>query len=232
MRYALILAGGSGSRMGSLTPKQFLKISGIPIIAWSMMTFQRMNEIVGIIIASPKDRFPEIKKIAEDYQITKLRAIATGGETRQISSYHALRAYEFHDDDIVLIHDAARPFVSEALARRCLNAAEESTAACAYIPVKDTIAEIENNLVRRTLDREILQSAQTPQVFRYSLIRDAHEYAITRGFQSASDDVTLVLLRGKPVYSVEGDYRNIKITTPEDMALAEYLAHALRGEQR
>lgn len=214
--------------MGGPTPKQFLRISGIPVIAWSMMTFQRMSEISGILIAGPKGNFPEIKKIAEEFQITKLLAVAAGGETRQMSSYNALCAHEFHDDDIVLIHDAARPFVSEALAIRCLNAAEQSAAACAYVPVKDTIAEVENNFVRRTLDREILRSAQTPQAFRYSLIRQAHEHAKKLGIKNATDDVTLVLLLGKPVCAVEGDHRNIKITTPEDLPMAEHIA-TLRG---
>lgn len=229
MLYALILAGGTGSRMGSSTPKQFLKISGIPIIAWSMMTFQRMREIEGIITACPRDNVTEIKKIAEEYNITKLTDIVAGGSTRQMSSYNALRARTFSDDDIVLIHDAARPFVSTTIITRCAETAEKTGAACTYVPVKDTIAEVEHNIVRRTLNREMLRSAQTPQAFRYPLIIEAHEHAIRTGIQSATDDVTLVLMRGKPVYAVEGDYRNIKITTQEDLPFAEHIARMIRG---
>ncbi len=231
MQYALILAGGSGSRMGSSTPKQFLRISGIPVIVWSMETFQRMREIDGIVVAGPDEHLPEIKKFAEEYHITKLLAITAGGETRQMSSYQALRAHQFHDTDIVLIHDAARPFVTIEIIQRCISAAQKFGACGTYIPVKDTISEVENTTVVRALPREVLRSAQTPQAFHYSLIRQAHEHAIAKGIRNATDDVSLVLLLEKPVQAVEGDYRNMKITTPDDLLLAEYIA-SLRGTFR
>ncbi len=231
MQYALILAGGSGSRMRSSTPKQFLRISGIPVIAWSMATFQRMREIDGIVVAAPKEHVSEIKKFAKEYHITKLLAIAAGGETRQMSSYHALRAHQFHDTDIVLIHDAARPFITDEIIQRCVAAARKFGACGTYIPVKDTISEVENTTIVRTLPREVLRSAQTPQAFHYSLIRQAHEHAMLKGINNATDDVSLVLFLEKPVHAVEGDYHNIKITTPDDLLLAEHIA-SLRGNLR
>lgn len=232
MFYALILAGGSGNRMGSFTPKQFMPVSGIPVIVWSLRAFQSLDEIAGIVVACPKEYIPTIKSLAAEYRITKLNSVTAGGKTRQHSSWNALQSRSFSDDDIVLIHDAARPFVSGDLIRSCAKAAKKTGAASAYVLVKDTIAEVRDDFVLKNLSRESLRAAQTPQAFRYSIIRAAHNRAKKLGIEDATDDVSLVLEMGQKICAVEGSPHNIKITTPEDLAIAEIIALNLQGKHR
>lgn len=224
MHYAIILAGGSGQRLGSTTPKQFICIGGMPIIAWSMCTFQQMEEIDGIIITCAKEYQSFVKNICTEYSITKFCAFADSGKTRQLSSFNALCAYQYDDNDIVIIHDAARPFVSEEVVRKCILAAEQYGAAGTYLPVKDTIVEINNGFVHKNLRRENLRAAQTPQCFRYTLIHSAHLQAQEMQIFDATDDINLVLLIGGLAVAIEGDEQNIKITTPQDLTLAEMIA--------
>ncbi|MCX7678628.1 MAG: 2-C-methyl-D-erythritol 4-phosphate cytidylyltransferase [Spirochaetes bacterium] len=224
MRYALILAGGVGRRMQSSLPKQFLRIAGIPLIGWSLRTFQQMDEIDGIVITCGKEYFPLIKDVSVEYSISKLLACAESGNTRQLSCKNALEAIPYRDTDIVLIHDAARPFVSQEIVRACILAAEQFGAASTYVPINDTIAEVHNDFVQKTVPRESLRAAQTPQCFRYSIIRAAHARAQELHVFDATDDVSLLLLNGGIVRAVDGDSYNIKITTPEDFALAEIIA--------
>ncbi len=224
MNYALILAGGSGSRMGGDTPKQFLDLAGRPVIAWSMRAFDGMEDIAGIIVACPEAFREKVRVIAADQGVGKLLDVVPGGETRQLSAYGALCAREFSDDDIVLLHDAARPFVSAEMILRCIDGAAEFGAAAVYVKAIDTVAEAADGFVRKIPNRDALYYAQTPQAFRYGIIRKAQEEALKRGDRNASDDVRLVMNAGVPVRVVEGDYGNIKITTARDMEIAEAVA--------
>ena len=227
MNHVLILAGGSGTRLGSDTPKQFLDLAGRPVISWSMTAFERVDEIAGIVVACPVAWREKVRAIAADNRIEKIIAVTAGGETRQLSAYNALRAIDFSDDDIVLIHDAARPFVSAKMIRECFDGAREHGAAAAYVKAVDTVAELKDGFVRRIPDREALYYAQTPQAFRYGIIRRAHEEALAKGDRDASDDVRLVMIAGIEVKAVEGDYRNIKITSERDMEIAETIARGM-----
>jgi len=226
MNYALILAGGSGTRLGGDTPKQFLDLAGCPVIAWSMKAFDGTDDIDGIVVACPEAYRGKVWETGEANGIGKLVAVVAGGETRQVSAYRALTAIDFSDDDVVLIHDAARPFVTSAMIRGCVEAAGAFGAASAYVKVTDTIAEAWDGFVAAIPDRSSLYHTQTPQAFRYGIIRRSHERARTDGSLDASDDVRLVMDSGTRVRVVEGDYRNIKITNPRDMEIAARIAAA------
>lgn len=224
MNYALILAGGSGTRLGGDVPKQFLDLAGRPVIAWSMKAFNDTEDITGIVVACPEAYRENVWEIGEANGIGKLVAVVAGGETRQLSAYNALTAIDYSDDDIVLIHDAARPFVTSAVIRDCIEAADAFGAASTYVKVTDTIAEAWDGFVAAIPDRSSLYNTQTPQSFRYGIIRRSHDRARAAGAINSSDDVRLVMDAGTRVRVVEGDYRNIKITTPYDMALAGRIA--------
>jgi 2-C-methyl-D-erythritol 4-phosphate cytidylyltransferase len=217
--YGIILAGGLGLRVKRDIPKQFLPLGDKPLIAWSMILFDLMDAIDGIIIMVPDGYDTHVKDIASRYRITKLDRTTIGGATRQESACRALKARPFQDDDILLFHDAARPFVTPDCVVACINAAREHGAAGVYIPVRDTIAVIDNGFVSSVPPRNRFLSAQTPQGFRYSIIRDAHERA-TRSGVAATDDVALVLAAGHPVKMIEGECGNVKITSEYDYHVA------------
>ncbi|HPA71204.1 MAG: 2-C-methyl-D-erythritol 4-phosphate cytidylyltransferase [Spirochaetes bacterium] len=229
MNYALILAGGAGTRLGGDTPKQFLDLAGKPVIAWSMKAFDDADDISGIVVACPEAYRESVWETGEANGIGKLVAVVAGGETRQLSAYNALTAIDYSDDDIVLIHDAARPFVTAAVIRDCVVAAEAFGAASAYVKVTDTVAEAWDGFVAAIPDRSSLYNTQTPQAFRYGIIRRSHERARAEGAVNSSDDVRLIMDAGTRVRVVEGDYRNIKITNPRDMEIAERIALSWEG---
>ncbi len=222
--YAIVLAGGQGARMTREIPKQFLTLGERPVLAWSLEVFERMDEIEGIIIVSFASLAPRAESIAREYCITKLAGVIPGGETRQGSSYNALRCREYHDEDIIVFHDAARPFVSEKIIRSTIAAAAEHGAAGVYVKATDTIAEAKDGFVSRIPDRNSLYNTQTPQAFHYHIIRHAHERALARGIKNSSDDVQMAVDAGFQVKMVDGDYRNIKITTPSDYEAAKVIA--------
>lgn len=219
--YAVILAGGRGSRLGSEIPKQFLMLGRKPLIAWSVDTFESSESIDGITIVVPKEFAEKTKKLARELKWGKIIGIAEGGATRQASSKNGIDSLACEDDDILLLHDAARPFVKQETIRDCISVAKEYGAAASYVPVSDTIAEIRNGQVTGILPRETLYSAQTPQAFRCGIIRQAHAAAASMGEHSATDDVSLVLAAGFPAAAAQGDPNNFKITGAEDYARAE-----------
>ncbi len=223
-RCAIIVAGGMGQRMGSAVPKQFLKLGTKPIIAWSIETFVTSQLIDRIIITIHPDYKKQLEEVINTYSPDTDIIITHGGKTRQESCFNGLHAYNFASDDIVLIHDAARPFVTVDMINRCIEAAKLHGACGIYVPVKETIAQVNHSQVTHVLPRETLYAAQTPQCFRYSIIIDAHIKARERNITNATDDVSLALLAGYTIKAVTGDfYTNIKITTNEDMELAKSL---------
>jgi 2-C-methyl-D-erythritol 4-phosphate cytidylyltransferase len=222
--YAVILAGGRGERMRGELPKQLLPLGGKSIIAWSIDAFARIDEVRGILIVSHPDCAAEIASIAPHHASGKLIGIVAGGETRQGSSYNALCALDCRDGDIVAIHDAARPFVSGGVIRAVLSAAREHGAAGAYVRATDTISEGKDGFVTAIPERSGLYYTQTPQAFRFEVIMDAHQSARERNRASSTDDAGMVLDAGGRVRIVDGDYRNIKITSPADYEAAKALA--------
>lgn len=226
--YAIIVAGGLGQRMGSAVPKQFLHLGSKPVIAWSIETCIATQLIDTIIIAIHPDYKDQLNEIISQYFHGNKIIITNGGQTRQESCYNGLHAYDFANDDIVLIHDAARPFTTVNMMKQCIEAATQHGACGIYVPVKETIVQVHDFIVADVLPRQTLYAAQTPQSFRYSIILDAHQKARKNNINNATDDVSLVINAGYTVKAIIGDfYQNIKITTHEDIELAKLL---IRGK--
>ena len=224
MRVAVIIPGaGTGSRTGLKTPKPFIRISGFPLILFSLRTFQRHRSVALLQPVLPKAFFPAFqRRILDKYPLSKCRPPVRGGRERQDSVFNGVKALP-EDIEIVVVHDAARPFVNSAVISAVINAAARDGAALAAIPAQDTLKRAGRGLlVKATVDRSRLWQAQTPQAFRTSLLREAHLRAASDGYRG-TDDASLVERLGQPVRIVQGSSRNLKVTTPDDIALARVL---------
>ena len=214
----IICAGGIGKRMEAGKPKQFIELAdGTPILRKTADVFRGMSSAADIIVVTSPEGFEDDTEciVNKDIEGAGKAFVITGGSERQDSVKNALEFLEskgFDDDDIVLIHDGARPFVTEETIEGVRKAACEHEAAIAAVPVKDTIRDAENG----TLDRSRLYAVQTPQGFRFGLILSAVRHACTDGFYG-TDDGSLAEREGVMPVIVEGSYGNIKITTPEDL---------------
>jgi len=227
----LIPAAGMGVRMGAAVNKQYLTLADRPVLAHTLTLFDHHPSIDHVLIVSPEAEIDYCRaEVVERFGFTKVRDIISGGAERQDSVYNGLSACAAADGDIVLIHDGVRPFFPSGRIDDVVTAAGRTGACVVGVPVKDTIKEVEEGLIRRTPDRRLLWQAQTPQAFAFGLIRDAHERARREGFRG-TDDASLVERIGHPVMMIEGSYRNIKITTPEDLILAEaFIGSRAEGE--
>lgn len=220
---AIILAAGQGKRMKTKVQKQFLMLQGKPLLYYSLACFQKSDEIQEIVVVTGKESIDYCRsEIIEKYGFTKVKSIAEGGKERYDSVYAGLEVCSA-DTDYVFIHDGARPFVTEDIIKRTKEVAVTYQACIAGMPSKDTVKIIdENNMVSATPERSRVWSVQTPQVFLYSLIKEAHDTARSVSMQGITDDAMVVeQYKNTPVHIVEGAYENIKITTPEDILVAE-----------
>jgi 2-C-methyl-D-erythritol 4-phosphate cytidylyltransferase len=220
---ALIPAAGMGKRMGASINKQYLKLNGMPIVARTISVFEHSPLIDAIYLVIPAEEIPYCRKhVIEVCGFGKIAAIVPGGRERQNSVMNGLNAMREHvsDDDIVLIHDGVRPLVTEKVLRESIMTARLHDGALVAVPVKDTIKIVRDGIVCDTPSRESLWQAQTPQTFRFGKIFNAHLSAESEGF-FGTDDASLIERSGGEVHIIRGDYRNIKITTPEDLVLAE-----------
>lgn len=219
----VIVAAGTGSRMNSKLNKQFIDLDGVPVIARTIKAFNDskiIDKIVVVISEELKANF--INEIELKYDFHKLYKIVVGGKERQESVFNGLNSLE-PSDDIVLIHDGARPFISNILIEKIVQNSIEHKALIVAVPVKDTIKVVNNNMkVEKTLNRESLWAVQTPQVFRLNEIIEAHVYASENNIV-ATDDASLYELLGKEVHIIYGDYNNIKITTIEDLTISKII---------
>lgn len=222
--YVIIPAAGKGARMKSEVKKQFLKLRDKPVIRHTLDVFIENDIVKGIVVVSAEEDIDIYRKIFDDVQHDIL--IISGGKTRQQSVYNGLLALEqnfsLEDNDIVTVHDGARPLVTQDVVKRTVNAAVVHGACIAAVNVKDTVKLIDGRYVADTLPREKLVAVQTPQAFKYEILKKAHENAVLNAF-IGTDDASLVERSGYRVYVTEGSYDNIKITTPEDMILADAL---------
>lgn len=218
---AIVLAGGRGKRMGAVQSKQYIDLNGKPILYYTLKQFIANKLIDYIILVVPEDEIGYCKnKVLNKYGL-KVDKLVSGGKERQDSVYNALSQLE--NSDIVLIHDGARPFVSHKIINDAVKYAEIYKAAAPGVMPKDTIkVKGENNFSVETLMRNNLVAIQTPQAFEFNLIYNCHKEVKKRGI-AVTDDTSVVELFGNKVYIYEGNYTNIKITTPEDLALAKYL---------
>jgi 2-C-methyl-D-erythritol 4-phosphate cytidylyltransferase len=221
---ALIMAGGSGERFaadagGRAEPKQLTPLSGRAMIAWATDVLARATRVVRIVVATPPEVTSGVRAALSPVAAQKLHAFAAGGATRQESVFNALRALP---DDVthVLIHDAARPCASSVLIERMLDALASHDAVVPVVAATDTLVRDYQGRVDAIIDRVHVAGVQTPQAFRLDLILRAHREARARGFQS-SDDGSLVLALGEPVFTVPGERTNIKVTYRDDVAIAE-----------
>jgi 2-C-methyl-D-erythritol 4-phosphate cytidylyltransferase len=214
---AIVVAAGSGSRMGRAVPKQFLKLGGIPILVHTLRTLGRVSEIREIILAVPAGEKDRCRDMIRRYRLRRVAQVIEGGLRRQDSVRAGLR-WVSSDPDLVLIHDGVRPLVTPSQIRDTIRAAARWGAATLAVPVQDTVKSARDGHIRGTLSREELYLAQTPQVFKRDWIIEAHR----RFRRAATDDAALVERLGRTVRVVAGSPRNLKITTPHDLRLAEW----------
>lgn len=228
---AIVLAAGSGKRMGSATAKQFMPLAGRPLIWYSLKAVEKSDVIDDCILVTGAEDIDYVcREIVEKYAFRKVYTVTAGGGERWESVYHALCVIDDGDmaqpneNGYVFIHDGARPFLTEKMLRDTYREVSRHGACAVAVPVKDTIKMAdEDGFAVRTPDRRLLWAVQTPQVFETGLILRAYEKLIkTKEFSAVTDDAMVVerMLR-LPVKLVEGTYGNIKITTPEDMEIAE-----------
>jgi 2-C-methyl-D-erythritol 4-phosphate cytidylyltransferase len=235
---AVVPAAGMGKRFGPGTNKPFKSLMGKPLIVWSLETLESVVEISEIIPVLKLEDMPYGKKLFEECGLSKIKRLAPGGKERQDSVYNGLKLLD-NRNCLVLIHDGVRPFIEKDLIEKAIKAlltppapeaevkvGEEKLkgfdGVAVGVPLKDTIKEAENGIIKKTLRRDSLWAIQTPQVFSYKNILAAYKRAMKERFYS-TDDAALVEKYGGKIKIVMGSYKNIKITTPEDLAIAEFL---------
>ncbi|MEP6924088.1 MAG: 2-C-methyl-D-erythritol 4-phosphate cytidylyltransferase [Pyrinomonadaceae bacterium] len=220
---AIIVAAGSGKRFGAEKPKQFLELAGTPIIFHTLQRFEACSAIAQIIVVLPAAETDGFLAKAAKYGLQKLKTVVAGGNTRTASVWNGLNAVEPNSAEIIAVHDGARPFVTSEEIKRTIEKARETGAACLVAPVTDTIKEITpDGMILQTIDRNTLRRALTPQCFRIEILRRAFR-KIDLLNEQATDESFLVEKLGYQISIVEGSPRNIKITVPEDLILAESL---------
>uniref|UniRef100_A0A0D3EX59 2-C-methyl-D-erythritol 4-phosphate cytidylyltransferase, chloroplastic n=1 Tax=Oryza barthii TaxID=65489 RepID=A0A0D3EX59_9ORYZ len=216
----VLLSGGQGKRMGASMPKQYLPLLGLPIALHSLKTFCQLKEVKEVVVVCDPDYKDIFGGSIENVQIPIKFALP--GKERQDSVYNGLQEID-GDSELVCVHDSARPLVSSEDVKKVLEDAIVHGAAVLGVPVKATIKEADSNsFVVKTLDRKTLWEMQTPQVMRPSLLRDGFELVKRDGLE-VTDDVSIVEYLKHSVYITEGSYTNIKVTTPDDLLLAERL---------
>lgn len=216
---AILLAGGSGKRMGGDCKKQYMLLDGHPLLYYSLKAFQE-SPVDEIVLVTNEEAYCR-EELVEKYHFDKVGKIVPGGEERYLSVYNGL--LEAKESSYVLIHDGARPFVTGEIILRCIEEVKVHQACAAGMPVKDTIKIAdENGFARQTPDRSYVYLIQTPQAFSYPLILRAYKKVMEEQVQGITDDAMVVeYLQEKKVKLIEGSYQNIKITTPEDCLIAE-----------
>jgi 2-C-methyl-D-erythritol 4-phosphate cytidylyltransferase len=231
----IIPAAGLGTRMApggkkNVASKQFVEINGIPIIFHTLRVFAGNSHVSHIVVALRKSEIERFGDQLEKEKLSDKVEVVEGGEHRQDSVAHALASLKAKDDDIVLIHDAVRPFIDDDIISNVVREAQKRGAAIAGLPAVDTIKQVdrtsEGAIITSTIPRERVVQAQTPQGFRYGLLKKAFDSALADGFVG-TDEASLIERMGEEVYVVMGSARNIKITTPGDLELAEFFFKSL-----
>ncbi|HEV2803194.1 MAG TPA: 2-C-methyl-D-erythritol 4-phosphate cytidylyltransferase [Pyrinomonadaceae bacterium] len=227
MNVAIIVAAGRGVRAGGEVPKQFRMVGGAPLLLHTLRRFEACAAVDEIVLVAPVEETNALLRSAGS-ELKKVARVVEGGATRTESVWRGLESLDASAVELVAVHDGVRPFVTPEEIERTMRAAADAGAAVLCAPVVDTIKVCEEGRVARTLAREKLRRALTPQCFRYELLRRAYERAHAEGLEATDCSALVELLGARDVLVaiVEGDARNIKITRPEDFALAELL---LRG---
>lgn len=216
---AIVPAAGSGIRLGAGTSKPFVKLADKPLVLWTLTALELVEEIAEIIPVFSEADHKQGLKIIDESGLKKIKRVAVGGRERQDSVYNALKLVE--DSGVILIHDGARPLIEPELIKTAIASLRGFDGVVVAVPVKDTVKESDDRgVILKTPDRRSLWAAQTPQIFPLKTILSAYEDAILKGVK-ATDDASLVERRGGRVKLVMGSYMNIKVTTPDDIELAE-----------
>ena len=238
---AIVPAAGLGRRFGAGENKPLYEFMGKPLVVWALQALQAVDEIGEIIPVVKEEDLKTAADLVERYKIVKVRHIVPGGRERQDSVYNGLRALD-KETSIVVIHDGARPLADGLLIKKSISELDGFDGVVAGVPVKDTIKEVQGEgqwamgngredglIVQKTLNRNVLWAVQTPQTFHYAKIREAHGKAHAEGFY-ATDDAALIEHYGGRVRIIQGSYLNLKITTLEDVNIAETLyRHGLKS---
>ncbi len=219
MNTAIIVAAGSGTRFGAERRKQFVEILGQPLIIYTLQKFQNCDSVDEIILVLPAEEIENFKQIVPKYKLKKLVKIVSGGKTRAESVWNGLNSIDAKSAEIVAVHDGARPLVTVEEIAKTIEKAQQTGAACLAGLVTDTIKEISNGKIVRTIDRTKLRRALTPQCFRYEILKRA--FAENEIDAIATDECFLVEKLGIEVSIVEGNAQNVKVTTPEDIAIVK-----------
>jgi 2-C-methyl-D-erythritol 4-phosphate cytidylyltransferase len=214
-RSTIIVAGGSGKRMGAPLPKQFMLLKGRPLLCWTIEVFHRYDASMPIVVVLPEQHVPIWKSLCIGHNFHVAHEAVAGGEER----FHSVRngLAQVDHDGLLAVHDGVRPLVSVEVIDRCFRAAEEHGAAIPAVSITSSVREVSGD-TSKALDRSKLRAVQTPQCFRAELLRKAFELPFDPAF---TDEATLVERIGAKVLLVPGEERNIKVTTPEDLLLAE-----------
>jgi 2-C-methyl-D-erythritol 4-phosphate cytidylyltransferase len=226
---AVVPAGGSGVRMRSARPKQYLALGGVALLIHTLRALVRAEVVDGLVLAVPAERVESTRRLLKRHRVSRVLDVVAGGVDRQESVWRALQAVPAGASWVV-VHDAVRPFITAGLVKQVLAAAQQHGAAVCGLAVRETVKRVKTGTVESTLEREGLWLIQTPQVFRRDLLWEAHDKARRDGF-AGTDDAVLVERLGEPVAMVPGLAENLKITTPEDLAVArQWLAGPRRRE--
>jgi 2-C-methyl-D-erythritol 4-phosphate cytidylyltransferase len=220
--FAIIVAGGTGSRMQSDQPKQFLKLKGIPILMHTINAFSTTDLLIEISVVLPSDHFSHWKSLCEEFKFSTPHRLIEGGKTRGQSVLNGLKLLP--DEGIVAIHDGVRPFVTPRIITDSFDKARKFGSAIASVDLKDSIRLLKEK-GSQAVDRSYYKIVQTPQVFKVNIIKEAYKKI---GDTSLSDDASVAEQAGYDITLVEGSYDNIKITTPEDLIVADKIAERLK----
>lgn len=227
--WTVIPAAGQGKRMNAGISKQWIELLGEPVLKHTLDVFEKDPACLGIILVGSERELKQMQDFVQTFQYTKVRQIVPGGSERQQSVYEGLKEVP-EDAELVLIHDAARPFITQHhISQLAKNAAETGSAVLA-VPVKDTVKRAVKNQVEETIDRTSLWAVQTPQAFRLSIVKEAHEKAAAERYLG-TDDASLVERIGQTVAIVMGDYHNIKLTTSDDLLFGQAILLDRQGEK-
>jgi 2-C-methyl-D-erythritol 4-phosphate cytidylyltransferase len=227
-RIPVIVAGGKGCRMGSQTKKQYLMLDKIPVLTRTLMVFDRQGAMDDIVLVIPEEDREWIQKnVIRPYGFTRPVHLVSGGRTRQESVFNGIRKAgllaDAHDRTLVFIHDGVRPFVTRELIDHLMNTAIQKGGCIPVLAVTDTLKQVDSDRrILKTLNRDRIFRAQTPQVFRLDLILQALEHARATGF-TGTDDASIMAHAGFVVHTITGSDVNIKLTTPHDLVLARQL---------
>lgn len=221
MNTAIIVAAGSGTRFGSIVPKQFLEIGGKPLLIHTLERFESCAAIDEIVLVLPATEIENFQNITVKFNLKKLSKIVSGGTFRAASVLNGFGAVDSESAEIVAVHDGARPLVSSEEITKTVEMARQTGAACLVAGVTDTIKEVADGKIIATIDRAKLRRALTPQCFRYEILKRA--FAENEIGEAVTDECFLVEKLGCEIAAVEGSAKNIKVTTPGDFLLAENL---------